>query len=226
MTLSQQLRHHWNFKELLSHSQFPSTARVLRRLMFLLWLWQRIAVGADWESHDGYRVRALEMGASNAPGFVLVDPAVSGIQFTNILSDEWLKRDSSLLSGSGVALGDIDGDGRCDIYFCSLAGRNALYHNLGNWHFEEIAEQAGVACPSQVSRGAVFADVNGDGALDLLVTSRGGGVRCFLNDGKGRFHESTAEAGLATNTGSLSLALADVDGNGTLDLYVANFGVG
>ncbi|HXJ75470.1 MAG TPA: VCBS repeat-containing protein, partial [Candidatus Dormibacteraeota bacterium] len=103
---------------------------------------------------------------------------------------------------------------------------NALYRNLGDFRFEDITQSAGVACPGQISRGAVFADVNGDGTLDLLVSSRGGGTRCFLNDGKGHFRDVTPASGLATNTGSLSLALADVDGNGTLDLFVANFGVG
>ncbi|HTD85334.1 MAG TPA: VCBS repeat-containing protein, partial [Candidatus Binatia bacterium] len=192
----------------------------------LVCLAQFAATASDWESHAGYRERALDVTASGATGFALVDPAIAGITFTNVLSDQALMMDSSLLSGSGVALGDIDGDGLCDFYFCNLAGRNALYRNLGHWHFEEIAEKAGVACPGQVSRGAVIADVDGNGTLDLLVTGRGGGVRCFLNDGTGNFHERTAEAGLATNTGSLSLALADVNGDGSLDLYVANFGVG
>src|SRR5207245_6700101 len=73
------------------------------------------------------------------------------------------------------------------------------------------------------SSGAVFADIDGDGYLDLLVNSMGGGTRVFENDGKGHFKEVTAQAGVATNTASMSMALADVDGDGDLDLYVTNF---
>ncbi len=58
---------------------------------------------------------------------MVVDPKESRVYFTNVLSDQLLNADVQLLSGSGVALGDIDGDGLCDIYLCSLAGRNALY---------------------------------------------------------------------------------------------------
>src|SRR5467141_3603498 len=126
------------------------------------------------------------------------------------------------MSGAGVALGDIDGDGWVDIYFCGLDSPNALYRNLGHWKFQDITASAGVACSNQASTGAVFADVDGDGDLDLLVNSLGGGTRLFLNDGKGHFTEST-NSGLTRRFGSTSLALADVDGNGTLDLYVANY---
>src|SRR5439155_11884710 len=97
------------------------------------------------------------------------------------------------------------------------------FRNLGDWKFEDITAGAGVACEGQASTGAVFADVDGDGDLDLLVNSVGGGTRCFLNDGKGRFSEVTAEAGLASHTGSMSIALGDIDGDGDLDLYVANY---
>jgi hypothetical protein len=179
---------------------------------------------AAWEQHDGYRIRHLEVPSQGKSGFELIDPKTSGVLFTNTLSTEALENDSTLLSGSGVALGDIDGDELCDIYLCSLTGENKLFRNLGQWRFQDITEQAGVRCPGQISRGAVFADVNGDGALDLLVTAKKGGARLFLNDGKGKFSEATSQWGLATNTGSTSMALADLNGDGTLDLYVANFG--
>src|SRR4029453_11622156 len=124
-----------------------------------------------------------------------------------------------------VALGDYDGDGLCDIYLCDLTGTNALYRNLGNWKFKDTTREAGVACPGQTPTVAVFADIDGGGDLDLLVTSMGGPNACFLNDGKGRFSNVTAAAGLISKLGSTSMALADIDGNGTLDLYVANYGV-
>jgi hypothetical protein len=54
---------------------------------------------------------------------------------------------------------------------CSLERGNALYKNLGGWKFTKVATAAGVTCTNQASTGAVFADVNGDGKLDLLVTA-------------------------------------------------------
>lgn len=152
-----------------------------------------------------------------------MDEAVTGIGFTNRLAEARSLTNQIYLNGSGVAAGDVDGDGRCDLYFCGLDGPNALYRNLGNWRFSDITAAAGVACAAQASTGAVLADIDGDGDLDLLVSGIGRGVRLFLNDGSGRFHENTEQAGLGGGTGSMSLALADGDGDGWLDLYVANY---
>src|SRR5207247_5834589 len=116
----------------------------------------------------------------------------------------------------------IDGDGLCELYFCRLDGPNVLYRNLGNWKFEDITAMAGVACADQFSQGTLFADVDGDGDLDLLVNSVGGGTRLFLNDGKGKFTEAT-NTGLVGKFGAMTMALGDVDGDGTLDLYVGSY---
>lgn len=158
-------------------------------------------------------------------GFTLMPSSITGITFTNSLPAERAMTNLNLMNGSGVALGDYDGDGLCDVYLCDLAGNNKLYKNLGNWKFKDVTDEAGVACPKQTSTGAVFADVNGDGLLDLLVTSMGGPNALFLNEGNGHFTNVTASAGLESKLGSTSMALADIDGNGTLDLYVANYGV-
>jgi len=72
-------------------------------------------------------------------------------------------------------------------------------------------------------RPGLFCGFDGDGDLDLLVTSMGGPNACFINDGTGHFKNATAEAELLSKWGSNSMALADVDGDGTLDLYVANY---
>jgi hypothetical protein len=179
----------------------------------------------QWETADGYRKAKLPAANGEKAGFTLIPPSTTGVLFTNTLSDERIMANANLLNGSGVALGDFDGDGLCDIYFCELNGHNVLFRNLGDWKFKDVTEQAGVACPGQTCTGAVFADVNGDGRLDLLVTSMGGPNACFLNEGGGHFNNVTAAAGLTSRLGSTSMALADIDGNGTLDLYVANYGV-
>jgi hypothetical protein len=178
------------------------------------------------ETAAGHRAAPLAVSVQGRSGFSLIDSAHCGVRFTNHLSDTLLASDSSLMSGSGVALGDVDGDGWCDLYLCRLEGPNALFRNLGNWTFRDVTAESGPIAPSQISRGAAFADLDGDGDLDLLITARGGGVRAFTNDGRAHFTEVTQAAGLAAKTGSTSLALADIEGDGDLDLYVANFGVG
>ena len=175
----------------------------------------------QWESGPGYRSAPLAVPKVGRDGFVLVPGSESGIRFTNTLAKESGARSQLRLAGSGVAAGDVDGDGLCDLYFCGMEAGNRLYRNLGNWHFQDITDEAGVRCPGQFSTGAVLADVDGDGTLDLLVNSIGGGTRLFLNDGKGHFTEAT-DRGLIRKFGATTMALADVDGNGTLDLYVAN----
>ena len=149
--------------------------------------------------------------------------AQTGIAFSNSVSSE--SRALHTLVASGVAAGDVDGDGWCDLYFCSTDGTNALYRNLGNWCFEDITAKAGVACVGQHSIGATFADVNGDGALDLLVTARGGPNRLFVNDGRGHFTEDLSFPGRQSKSGSTSIAVADVDGDGALDIYICNYRV-
>jgi hypothetical protein len=176
----------------------------------------------SWEKGAGFRSLPLVAPRDGKAGFTLLPPAVTGISFGNRLAEAAGGANRILENGSGVALGDVDGDGRCDIYFCALEGGDVLYRNLGDWKFTDITASAGVACQGQYSTGAVFADVDGDGDLDLLVNSIGGGTRLFLNDGRGHFTEAK-DSGLVRQFGATSMALADIDGDGDLDLYVTNY---
>jgi hypothetical protein len=124
-------------------------------------------------------------GVNGKAGFTLMNPKGTGIRFTNELQGDALLTNIVAHSGAGVALGDVDGDGWQDIYLCTLQGPNRLYRNLGNWHFEEMA-LGEAACEGQLSTGATFADVDGDGDLDLLVNGIVAGTRLFQNDGKGK----------------------------------------
>jgi enediyne biosynthesis protein E4 len=177
--------------------------------------------GLDWNAVKGFRAAKVTVPAQGKDGFTLLDPATTGVRFTNVLSDKAAVENQIRLNGSGVALGDVDGDGLCDIYFCGLENANALYRNLGHWRFQDVTRAAGVACDGQFSMGAALTDVDGDGDLDLIITALGAGTRLFRNDGKGQFTEAT-DCGLVRRFGATSVALADIDGNGTLDLYVAN----
>jgi enediyne biosynthesis protein E4 len=131
----------------------------------------------------------------------------------------------------GVALFDYDGDGLLDIYLVTGAEltpgrervphRNALYHNLGGWKFEDVSKTAGVDLAAWGS-GACVGDVDGDGHLDLYVTNWGSNV-LFRNRGNGTFEDITANAGVAAGGWSTGCTFFDADGDGDLDLYVARY---
>jgi len=194
-------------------------------LGFILWSVFTIAVCSaepEWQQEVGFRWAELNVPAGGRTGFRLLFPDETGVNFTNTLDLRAGATNRVLYNGSGLAIGDYNHDGRPDIYFCSLNGRNALYRNLGGLRFEAVTDGAGIICSNQFCRGAVFADINADGFQDLLVATTGEGVLCFANDGNGRFTEVTGAAGTASRYGMVTLALADVDGNGTLDLYVAS----
>src|SRR5206468_10259293 len=126
-----------------------------------------------WHQENGFKWAELSVPKTGRTGFARQQGASTRILFTNRLAESRSITNRILLSGSGVAAGDVDGDGLCDLYFCGLDGDNVLYRNLGNWKFEDITARAGVACPDLDSTGAVFADLDGDGDLDLLVTTLG-----------------------------------------------------
>ncbi|MES1168327.1 MAG: VCBS repeat-containing protein, partial [Oleiharenicola lentus] len=112
---------------------------------------------------------------SGATLFTSLPPEQTGIDAVNHYDDPAMwgarYREFSLGAiGTGVAIGDYDGDGRPDIFLVSKTGPNHLYRNLGGFKFEDISEKAGVAGPpGPWKQGAAFADVNNDGRLDLYV---------------------------------------------------------
>ena len=165
----------------------------------------------------------LQFDQNRKSGFKRLESKLTNINFSNLLDDERSIRNRNLLSGSGVAAGDVDGDGLCDLYFCGLENGNKLYRNLGGWKFSDVTEISKVSCFGQDSTAAAFADIDGDGDLDLLVNALGGGTRLFRNDNNLNFTETTNESGLKSNAGSMSMTIADIENDGDLDIYVTNF---
>ena len=175
-----------------------------------------------WHEERGYRWRELDVPAGE-PGFTHMEGRASGIAFQNEAPDSILVGNRILAQGAGVALGDVDGDGRVDVFLARTTGCSALYRNLGNWKFEDITKSAGVGACDRHSSGAAFIDVDGDGDLDLVLLATTGPNVIFLNDGKGHFTERR-DLGLdTTGRGGTTIAAADVDGRGWLDLYIANY---
>lgn len=133
---------------------------------------------------------------------------------------------------AGLALLDFDGDGRTDIYFLNgapLPGaprspvpRNALYRNEGGWRFTDVTEWAGVGDPGY-GLGVTVGDYDGDGRPDLYLNNFGPNV-LYRNEGDGRFRDVTEEAGVGNGSRvGAGTCFLDMDGDGDLDLYVANY---
>ncbi len=164
-------------------------------------------------------------------GFELLNPKETNVTFANtLIYDSKLNPYTfrNFYNGAGVALGDINNDGLLDIYFSGNQQNNKLYLNEGNFTFQDITEKAGVACPDTWSTGVSFADVNGDGLLDIFVCKSGppmGGVRhneLFINNGDLTFSEKSIEWGVADEGLSIHSVFFDYDKDGDLDFYLLN----
>ena len=132
----------------------------------------------------------------------------------------------------GLATFDFDGDGLVDIYFINgapLRGtqvdqppRNALYRNLGNFRFVDVTDAAGVG-DIGFGLGVTVADYDNDGFPDIYVNNYGENV-FYRNQGDGTFAEVTGPTGTANGEKvGAGVAFLDINGNGLLDLYCANY---
>lgn len=128
-------------------------------------------------------------------------------------------------NGAGVALGDVNNDGRIDIFMASNMGNNVLYLNKGNLEFEDISHKAGTEGKGW-STGVSIADVNGDGWMDIYVCKSGNaeGVQCrnelFINNGDLTFTEKAKEYGIDEHGNSTQGVFFDYDKDGDLDMYL------
>jgi len=140
-------------------------------------------------------------------------------------------------NGLGVAVGDYDDDGLPDVFVANDAVPNFLFHNDGGpstalkaARFSEVALAAGVAVgrdgKPRAGMGTEFADYNGDGRLDLVVTNHEFETHSlFRNEGKGSFSDASVETGIASPTlpfVGFGVAFFDADNDGNLDMSIVN----
>jgi enediyne biosynthesis protein E4 len=127
-------------------------------------------------------------------------------------------------TGSGIAFVDYDNDGLLDIFVLSgEGGTNRMYHNEGNDRVREVTETLGLRSTGW-AQGVCAGDFDNDGFTDLFVTYWGAN-RLYRNVAGKRFEDVTAAAHLKQdrvryNTGC---AFLDIDRDGQLDLFVANY---
>jgi hypothetical protein len=168
--------------------------------------------------------------------FTLLPASYTGIRFENRVEDS---RELNVFTyrnfynGGGVATGDLNGDGLPEVMLTSNLHGNHLYLNKGGFKFEDVTDAAAVGGKKSWATGVSFADVNGDGLLDIYVCYAGnvaGEQRAnelYVNQGMDKsgvptFKEMAAQYGLAEKGYSTQAAFLDYDRDGNLDMYLVN----
>jgi hypothetical protein len=130
--------------------------------------------------------------------------------------------------GAAVAVGDYDNDGLDDFYVTTskTGAPNKLFHNLGNWHFKDVAPDMGLADVNRPETGtssfALWFDYDNDGWRDLLLV-RFGKLSLFRNIEGKRFEEVTDKAGLNLLVNSTSAAAFDYNHSGYLSILIGGY---
>jgi enediyne biosynthesis protein E4 len=130
--------------------------------------------------------------------------------------------------GASVSIVDYDRDGWPDIYLAdsSEGGKNALYHNLRDGTFKDVAPDLGIADVNRpgtgVSTGAVWGDYDNDGYEDLLLI-KWGRPELYHNDQGRGFTRVTEQAGLPSWINANTAIWLDYDGDGLLDLFIGGY---
>ncbi len=160
----------------------------------------------------------------------------TGIRFENRVEDT---REMNVFTyrnfynGGGVATGDLNGDGRPEVMLTSNLHGNHLYLNKGGFRFEDVTDAAAVGGKKGWATGVSFADVNGDGRLDIYVCYAGNDAgerranELYINQGPDKngvpqFKSMAREYGLDDQGYSTHAVFFDYDRDGQLDMYLLN----
>ena len=169
--------------------------------------------------------------------FTRLPSSVTGVRFENRLeptADFNVFTYRNFYNGGGVAIGDLNGDGRPEIALTANAGGLRVYLNEGQFSFRDVTERWGFRhAKGSWTTGVALADVNGDGRLDVYLSRAGSGApaaranELWINRGAGpggapTFDERAREYGVADEGMTTQAAFLDYDGDGDLDLFVMN----
>ncbi len=169
--------------------------------------------------------------------FTQLPAAYTGVTFANRVTETRAMNVftyRNFYNGGGVALGDLTGDSLPEMVLTSNQGGPRLYLNEGRFHFRDVTEASGITTrPNAWTTGVTFADVNGDGKLDIYVCKAGPGDpgsranELWINQGVDRdgvphFKEMAKEYGVADEGWSTQAVFFDYDRDGRLDLLVIN----
>lgn len=146
----------------------------------------------------------------------------AGPTFIDVTKQAGVDDPESYAGSFGSNFVDIDADGDLDLYVTNVNAPNRLYlNNDGKGNFTDITDSAGLLDPS-ASRGGAFADVNGDGVVDLYQLGSDIPNRLYLGDGNGHFVRQF-DAGVEDTGFGQCVCFGDVDNDGDLDLFLTNY---
>jgi hypothetical protein len=190
-----------------------------------------LAAAASRAAGDGGSITGRPLAPHPFPRgptmFTDMPPEVTGVRTENKYADPRMHGDlyeefETSSVGTGIAIGDYDGDGLADIYVVSKTEGCRLFRNLGGYKFEDVTERAGVgAAPGVWNQGATFVDINNSGRLDIYVCRYNAPNLLYVNQGDGTFKEMAHAYGLDVLDSSVMAAFSDYDRDGYLDVYIA-----
>jgi hypothetical protein len=208
----------------------------LRQFLLIAFLAAQIAFPLVYKRLEARSKASMAVDPSTAVaryGFRFQESAkAAGIDFTHTAAtfDPKLQHIMPQVSsmGAAVSIVDFDRDGWPDIYVVNSGegSHNALYRNLGNGTFRDVAAEVGLADVNQpgtgVSTGAVWGDYDNDGYEDVLIY-KWGKPELFHNEGGKHFTRVTEQAGLPAWVNANSAIWFDYDRDGKLDLFLAGY---
>ncbi|MEM9067216.1 MAG: CRTAC1 family protein [Myxococcota bacterium] len=210
----------------------------------------RTGPAGGWESADMFSggVVFRDLDGDDRPDLLVArSSAIASEQGVTLLRqhEDGSFEDVSELAGvtyrgpaTAAVAGDLNGDGRPDLYVATEADGDRLYLQRENFRFEEVGERAGIRATGRRSRSIALLDYDNDGWLDIYVLDwngqgplgMDGGASAhdapnvlYRNLGDERFEDVTDEAGVAcAGRSSLGVGAADLDADGDSELYIAN----
>jgi hypothetical protein len=163
---------------------------------------------------------------STATLFERLLPNDTGVHFSNKMI---LDHPKSYLNyaGSvcgGIAIGDVNGDGKPDLYLVNAPESNRLYIQETPFKFKDMTEASNTSGEDRWGAGTAMADIDNDGDLDIYVCNYDAPNQLFINQGAGKpFTESAAAYGLDMVDASIFPTFADYDNDGNLDVFVLTY---